>query len=216
MTTEDDATSSLHDALLALNKETLLAQVDALIEASGDSRAQEAVDAIAAALQVVGQRFQDGEWFLNELVYSGEIAKEAMAKLSPLLSAAGRTSRGLVVVGTVQGDLHDLGKDIFANYARSAGFEIVDLGVDVSVDDFTKATQEREPVAVGMSCLLTSCAGGVGKVIEGLASAGMRNEVKVIVGGAALTEGFAADVGADRFAEDAVTGTDIIREWVTD
>ncbi len=216
MTSEDNATRPLHEALLALNKEALLAQVDALIEASGGSRAQEAVDAIAAALQVVGQRFQEGEWFLNELVYSGEIAKEAMAKLSPLLAASGRKSNGLVIVGTVQGDLHDLGKDIFANYARSAGFDIIDLGVDVSVDDFTKAAQEHEPVAVGMSCLLTSCAAGVGRVIEGLTSAGLRNEVKIIIGGAALTEGFASDVGADRFAEDAVTGTDIIREWMVD
>ncbi|MDP6979339.1 MAG: cobalamin-dependent protein [Myxococcota bacterium] len=216
MTAEDDATRSLYEALLALNKEELLAQVDALIEASGTSRAQEAVDAIAAALQVVGQRFQDGEWFLNELVYSGEIAKEAMEKLSPLLAASGRQGNGLVIVGTVQGDLHDLGKDIFANYARSVGFDIVDLGVDVSVDEFTKAAQEYRPVAVGMSCLLTSCAGGVDRVIQGLAGAGMRDEVKIIVGGAALTEGFASDVGADAFAEDAVTGTNIVRKWAID
>ncbi len=215
MTQGDDATGSLREALLALDKEQLLAGVDALVEASGASRAQEAVDTIAEALQIVGQRFQDGDWFLNELVYSGEIAKEAMEKLSPLLTASGREGNGLVIVGTVQGDLHDLGKDIFLNYARSAGFAVVDLGVDVSAEDFTKATHEHEPVAVGMSCLLTSCAGGVGRVIEGLTGAGLRDEVKIIVGGAALTEGFAGDVGADAFAEDAVTGTDIIRAWAT-
>ena len=213
MTTEDDLSRSLHEALLALDKAELLARVDALVETAGASRAQEAVDAIAAALQIVGRRFQDGEWFLNELIYSGEIAKEAMEKLSPLRTASGRASNGLVVVGTVAGDLHDLGKDIFANYARSSGFDVIDLGVDVAAADFTNATREHEPVAVGMSCLLTSCAGGVDRVIQSLQQEGIRDEVKIVVGGAALTEGFASDVGADEFAADAVTGTDILRKW---
>ncbi len=215
MTSEEDATESLREALLSLNKAELLARVDTLIETSGASRAQAAVDALAEALQIVGQRFQDGEWFLNELIYSGEIAKEAMAKLSPLLTSAGQQSKGIVVVGTVLGDLHDLGKDIFANYARSAGFGIVDLGVDVAVEDFTRAARENKPVAVGMSCLLTSCAAGVDRVIAGLTQEGLRDDVKVIVGGAALTPGFASDVGADDFAPDAVTGTDLIRKWAT-
>jgi len=207
---------SLQKALLALNKADVLASVDALIEGRGAARAQEAVDAIAAALEIVGRRFQEGEWFLNELVYSGEIAKEAMEKLNPLLAASGGTSKGVVVVGTVLGDLHDLGKDIFANYARSAGFDVIDLGVNVAVEEFTQATRELEPLAVGISCLLTSCAGSVGRVIQDLSQNGIRDETRILVGGAALTESFANDVGADAFAADAVTGTDILREWIVD
>jgi methylmalonyl-CoA mutase cobalamin-binding domain/chain len=204
---------SLQKALLALNKADVLASIDALIEESGAARAQEAVDAIAAALKIVGRRFQDGEWFLNELIYSGEIAKEAMEKLNPLIASSGAKSKGVVVVGTVLGDLHDLGKDIFANYARSVGFDVTDLGVNVAAEEFTKAARELEPLAVGISCLLTSCAGGVGRVIQDLSQNGIRDGTKIIVGGAALTEEFANDVGADAFAADAVTGTDIIRGW---
>jgi 5-methyltetrahydrofolate--homocysteine methyltransferase len=117
------------------------------------------------------------------------------------------------VAGTVTGDLHDLGKNIFASYARSAGFDVVDLGVDVSAEAFAAAVREHEPVALGISCLLTSCAGGISRVIEELASQGLRDALKVVIGGAALTEEFAKEVGADAFAPDAVTGTDIIRGW---
>jgi 5-methyltetrahydrofolate--homocysteine methyltransferase len=116
-------------------------------------------------------------------------------------------------VGTVTGDLHDLGKNIFVSYARSAGFDIVDLGVDVSAEAFAAAAREHEPVALGVSCLLTSCAGGIPRVIEELAGQGLHDAVKVVIGGAALTEEFAKEIGADAFAPDAVTGTDIIRGW---
>ena len=204
---------SLQKALLALNKADVLASVDALIEGPGASRAQEAVDAIAAALEIVGRRFQEGEWFLNELVYSGEIAKEAMEKLNPLIASSGGKSKGVVVVGTVLGDLHDLGKDIFANYARSAGFDVIDLGVNVPIEEFTRAAKQHQPVALGMSCLLTSCAGSIERVVEDLERNAIRDHIKVIVGGAALTAGFAEEIGADAFAPDAVTGTDIIRRW---
>jgi len=161
----------------------------------------------------VGRRFQQGDWFLGELVYSGEIAKEAMELLSPHLVADGGRQRGRVVVGTVTGDLHDLGKNIFVSYARSAGFDVVDLGVDISAEAFTTAAREHEPVALGVSCLLTSCAGGIPRVIKELESQGLREAVRVVIGGAALTEEFAKEVGADAFAPDAVTGTDIIRGW---
>jgi 5-methyltetrahydrofolate--homocysteine methyltransferase len=109
--------------------------------------------------------------------------------------------------------MHDLGKNIFITYARSAGFEIVDLGTDVSVERFAEATLEHRPLALGLSCLLTVSAGAVGRVIEELARRGLRESVKIIIGGAALTEEFAREVGADAFAPDAVTGTGIIRGW---
>jgi methylmalonyl-CoA mutase cobalamin-binding domain/chain len=161
----------------------------------------------------VGRRVQAGDWFLGELVYSGEIAKQAMELLSPHLRAGGRRQRGRVVVGTVTGDLHDLGKNIFVSYASSAGFEVVDLGVDVSAVEFAAAAREHAPVALGVSCLLTPCAGGIPRVIQELASRGLRDAVKIVIGGAALTQEFADEIGADAFAPDAVTGTDIVRGW---
>jgi 5-methyltetrahydrofolate--homocysteine methyltransferase len=120
---------------------------------------------------------------------------------------------GTIAVGTVAGDLHDLGKNIFINFAKSAGFAVIDLGVDVPKEKFIGAVKEHSPVALGMSCLLTVTAGEIGKVIEELINQGLRDKIKVIIGGACLTEGFAKDVGADAFAPDAVTGTDIIKKW---
>jgi methylmalonyl-CoA mutase cobalamin-binding domain/chain len=209
----DEALRKLKEGLLELDKACTLEAAKALLASEADAGAQAGVDALAEGLEIVGRRFQQGDWFLGELVYSGEIAKEAMELLSPHLVADGGRQRGRVVVGTVTGDLHDLGKNIFVSYARSAGFDIIDLGVDISAEAFTAAAREHEPVALGVSCLLTSCAGGIPRVIEELASQGLRDAVKVVIGGAALTEEFAKEVGADAFAPDAVTGTDIIRGW---
>jgi 5-methyltetrahydrofolate--homocysteine methyltransferase len=122
-------------------------------------------------------------------------------------------SAGTMVVGTVAGDLHDLGKNIFLNYAKSAGFTMIDLGIDVPTHKFVDSVKEYTPLALGMSCLLTSTDKEIGKVVEELNKQDLRDKVKVIIGGAALTEKFAQDVGVDAFAPDAVTGTDIIKKW---
>ena len=207
----DEALRKLKEGLLELDKACTLEAAKALLDA--DAGAQAGVDALAEGLEIVGRRFQQGDWFLGELVYSGEIAKETTKLLSPHLSAEADEGLGIVVVGTVAGDMHDLGKNIFNTYAKCAGLEIVDLGTDVSTEQFAEAARKHRPVALGMSCLLTVCAGGVGRVIEELERDGLREASNVIVGGAALTEGFAREVGADAFAPDAVTGTEIIRAW---
>lgn len=210
-----DLLEKLKSSLLALDMDATLEHVDALIDGDAEAGAEAAVEALSEALRTVGKRFQEGEWFLADLVYSGEISKAAMDRLSPLLEAGASGKRGKIVVGTVAGDLHDLGKNVFASYAKSAGFEIVDLGTDVPKEGFVSAASEHGALALGMSCLLTVTAGQVGEVIEELKRRGIRDEVKVIIGGAALTQQFADDVGADAFAPDAVTGTDILAEWST-
>ena len=208
----NETLATLKHAILELDKEAALEAVRALLEEeAGGARA--GVDALTEALTVVGERFQGGDWFLGELVYAGEIAKEATELLIPHLSAGEGEASCLVVVGTVEGDMHDLGKNIFNTYAKSAGFEIVDLGTSVSPERFVEAAREHRPLALGISCLLTVCAAGVDRAIEALAREGLRESSKVIVGGAALTEEFACEVGADAFAPDAVTGTQIIRDW---
>jgi 5-methyltetrahydrofolate--homocysteine methyltransferase len=199
--------------LLDLDKETSMEAARAIAAGDESASAEDAVDAVAGALQIVGRRFQDGDWFLAELVYAGEIAKDLMGLLSPLMKAGAADSAGTVVVGTVKGDLHDLGKNIFINYATSAGFNMVDVGIDVSTQKFVDAVREHEPLALGMSCLLTSTEREIGKVIEELKASGLRDGVRVIIGGAALTQQFADEVGADAFAPDAVTGTDIVKGW---
>ena len=209
----NDILEQLKSSLLDLDMDTTIEKVNSIINGENTITVQEAVDAITEALQVVGKRFQDGDWFLTELVYSGEIAKAAMNLLSPLMAAGTSQQLGTIVVGTVAGDLHDLGKDIFMNFARGAGFEVIDLGVDVAKEKFVGAVKEHSPLALGMSCLLTVTTGEIGKVIEELKGQGIRDKVKVIIGGACLTENFSKEVGADAFAPDAVTGTDIIKKW---
>lgn len=208
-----DLLERLKNSLLELDMDTAVEAANSIVEGDDPEAVKDAVDAVADALQVVGRRFQDGEWFLAELVYAGEISKEVMNLLSPLMEAGAMESAGTVVVGTVAGDLHDIGKNIFIHYAKSAGFSMIDLGIDVPTQGFIEAVKQHNPLALGMSCLLTSTSMEIGKVIEELKGQNLRDEVKVIIGGAALTEGFAKEVGADAFAPDAVTGTDIIAEW---
>jgi len=203
----------LKSSLLALDMEATLKAADSVVGGGTKATVEDAVSAVSEALQVVGKRFQEGDWFLSELIYAGEIAKEVMTILSPHMQTASSKSLGTVVVGTVAGDLHDLGKNIFINYARSAGFNVIDLGVDVQVERFVKAVKEHKPLALGMSCLLTSTDREMVKVIEELKKQNVRERVKVIIGGAALTDGFARSAGVDAFAPDAVTGTDIIKKW---
>ena len=209
----DDVLERLKDRLLELDMDGAVEAARSVADTGEPAAVRDAVDAVAGGLEVVGRRFQSGEWFLVELVYAAEIAREVTGLLSPLMEAGTAESAGTVVVGTVAGDLHDLGKNIFINYARSAGFNVIDLGIDVSTEGFIAAVREHSPLALGMSCLLTSTDGEIGKVIEELKRQNLRERVKVIIGGAALTEDFARKAGADAFAPDAVTGTDIVRGW---
>ncbi len=203
----------LKGAMLALDMDAAVKATNDVVRTKSAPMVKEAVDAITQALQVVGKRFQDGEWFLSELVYAGEIAKDTMSLLSPLMQAEDSRSQGTVVIGTVAGDLHDLGKNIFLNYARSAGFQVIDLGVDVPTAKFAAAVKEHRPLALGMSCLLTSTEKELAEVIQELKRQEVRDKVKVIIGGAALSERTARDIGADAFAPDAITGLDIIKRW---
>jgi methanogenic corrinoid protein MtbC1 len=209
----DESVEQLRNGMLALEMDVALKATDAVVNRQSKEAVKEAVDAVTQALQVVGKRFQDGEWFLSELVYAGEIAKEVMARLSPLMPADDARSQGTVVVGTVAGDLHDLGKNIFVNYARTSGFRVIDLGIDVPAARFVSAVKEHQPLALGLSCLLTSTEKELGKVVEELKKQGVRGTVKVVIGGAALSERSARNAGADAFAPDAITGLDMVKQW---
>ena len=205
----------IKNELLALDMDAALKAAGEVVKSQNKSAVKEAVDDVTQALQVVGKRFQNGEWFLSELVYAGEISKEIMNLLSPLMQSEPSQSYGTILIGTVAGDLHDLGKNIFINYARSAGFKVVDLGVDVPTGKFVSAVREHKPIALGMSCLLTSTEPELGKVIQELKKQGLREGIKIVIGGAALSQRVADDIAADAFAPDAITGLDIIKSWST-
>lgn len=209
----NDALTELERGFMELDMEAALGAAKAVISGDGKATVKEAVDVVTRSLEVVGKRFQDGQWYLAELVYAGEIAKDVMSALSPLMHSDASQSRGTLVIGTVAGDLHDLGKNIVVNYARIAGFAVVDLGVDVSAQKFAAAVRDQKPAVLGMSCLLTSTEGELAGVIGELKKQDLRNGLKVVIGGAALSERVARDVGADAFAPDAVTGVDMMKKW---
>jgi dimethylamine corrinoid protein len=210
-----DNIEHLKNGLLELDMDAALKAAGDVAKSQSKSSVKEAVDAVTQALQMVGKKFQDGEWFLSELVYAGEISKDIMNLLSPLMQADPSQSQDTVLIGTVAGDLHDLGKNIFINYAKSAGFKVVDLGVDIKTARFIEAVREFKPLVLGMSCLLTSTEPELGKVIQELEKQGLREGIKIVIGGAALSQRVADEIKADAFAPDAITGLDIIKKWST-
>ncbi|MEM1658853.1 MAG: cobalamin-dependent protein [Candidatus Jordarchaeales archaeon] len=176
--------------------------------------ALEILDAMARGMEEVGRKYEAQEYFLSELIFSGEIFKKGMKLLEPYLKgeSVGET-RGVVVVGTVMNDLHDIGKNIFITLLLAAGFKVVDLGVDVPPEKFVEAVKENDASIVGISALLTSTAPGIREVVKLLEKEGLREKVKVIVGGAALTHEMAKELGADAYAETAVKGVEICKKW---
>jgi 5-methyltetrahydrofolate--homocysteine methyltransferase len=155
------------------------------------------------AMSDVGRLFEIGEKFVPEMLIAARAMQAAVNILKPLLVAEGVETIGTILIGTVQGDLHDIGKNLVGMMMEGAGFEIIDLGTNVSPDAFVKAVQEKQPHIVGMSALLTTTMPAMSKTIEALKAAGGREQVKVMVGGAPISQEFANQIGADAFAADA-------------
>jgi len=209
----DNIIEELKNNLLSLDMDNAIEKAKSIFNLKDIDMVNKTVNAISEALEEVGKKFQNGEWYLTELVFAAEITKEILNIITPLLEADSSKKLGTIVIGTVAGDLHDLGKNIFINYAKSAGFNVIDLGTDVSVDKFIQAIRENNANILGMSCLLTATDKELEKVIKKLKEEKLRNKVKVIVGGAAITEEYAKEIEADAFAPDAITGIDIIKKW---
>lgn len=165
--------------------------------------------ALRPAMNEVGKLFEEGEYFLPELIVASDMFKKIMdTLLKPRIYAEKRESQklGRVVIGTVEGDLHDIGKNIVATLLEIAGFDVIDLGVDVSVEKFIEAVKKYKPGILAMSALLTSTKVNMRKVIEALEREGLRDKVKVIIGGAAVSEEYAREIGADAYGATASDG----------
>lgn len=160
-------------------------------------------ESLIAAMDEVGKRFENGEYYVPEMLIAARAMQAGLGLLKPHLVEAGIESAGKVVIGTVKGDLHDIGKNLVAMMLEGAGFEIIDLGTDVSPDKFMAAVQEHGPQIMGVSALLTTTMQSMKSTIEVLEEAGVRDTVKIIVGGAPVTDDFAKEIGADGYAPDA-------------
>ena len=159
----------------------------------------------------VGRRFKGGEYYLPEVIISARAMKAVMAKIEPLLVKSGAPRTGRVVIGTVQGDLHDIGKNLVGMMLEGSGFEIHDLGTDVTPDKFAQAAKKKKADLVCLSALLTTTMPVMKSTIQALNTAGVRKQVKVMVGGAPVTQNYADEIGADGFAPDAASAVDKAR-----
>ncbi|MCC6057962.1 MAG: corrinoid protein [Desulfurococcaceae archaeon] len=174
------------------------------------------INAMADGMKIVGDLYERGVYFVADLIIASEIFKEVMNILEPLIMREREKFKpiGRVVIGTVEGDIHDIGKNLVITMLRANGFEVIDLGVDVSPQKFVDAVKQYKPDIVGMSALLTSTMINMKKVIEALEKEGLRDKVKIIVGGAPLTEKFAKEIGADAYGENAVIAVEICKKLV--
>ncbi|MGA9597738.1 MAG: corrinoid protein [Acidimicrobiia bacterium] len=170
---------------------------------------KEVLDAMTAAMDVVGARFQRGDLFVPEMLIAARAMKEALVVLEPELVAAGVEPEFTAVIGTVAGDLHDIGKNLVAMMWKGAGFEVVDLGVNVASDEFVAAAQEHDADIIGLSALLTTTMPNMSAVIDAVRGAGLTT--RVVIGGAPTTPEFAEQIGADGYAPDAGAAVDLAR-----
>lgn len=170
--------------------------------------------AMSEGMVKVGELFEEGEYFLADLVLAGEAMKEGLKVLEPLLARESREEKGTVVLCTVKGDIHDIGKNLVGTMLTSAGFKVVDLGVDVHEDRVVEAVKANAARAVGLSVLLTTMVGSIGEVVEALRRSGLRNQVKIAVGGACTTQELVERMGADAMGKDAIEAVRIFDSWM--
>ena len=169
-------------------------------------------DGLIAAMSEVGRMFENGEFYVPEMLISARAMKGGLAILRPQLAAANIKAIGKVVIGTVQGDLHDIGKNLVGMMLEGAGFEVIDLGVDVSPDRYVAAVKEHHPDLIGLSALLTTTMLRMKDIILALQAAGLREMIKVMIGGAPVTEQYAKDIGADIYAPGAASAAQRARQ----
>ncbi len=170
--------------------------------------------ALVGGMQIVGDDFRDGILFVPEVLLAANSMKAGMELLRPLLAETGAPRTGKMVIATVKGDIHDIGKNLVAMMMEGAGFEVINLGINTDAEEFLKAVEEHEPDILGMSALLTTTMPYMKTVIEELEKAGRRDDIIVLVGGAPLNEDFARAIGADAYCKDAAVAVDTAREMI--
>ncbi len=192
----------LYDAILVGNFKQAREITEKALAAKADP--QELVQKyMIPAMDEVGRRYEANEYFVPELLIAARAMKASLELIRPLLIARGDSFAGRVVIGTVKGDLHDIGKNLVAAMLEGAGFEVIDLGVDVSPEKFANAIKEKNANLVAMSALLTTTMSSMKGIIDAITAAGLRSNVKVMIGGAPVTDKYASDIGADGYSSNA-------------
>ena len=209
----EDVLQKLYNAVLEGDFEGVKTNVPAALEAGLDPNVI-LNDGMIAAMREVGARFEAGEYYVPEMLIAARSMQSGMTLLKPHLQKSDQKSNGKILMGTVKGDLHDIGKNLVGLMLEGAGYEIIDLGVDVPAEEFVKKVVELKPDVVGMSALLTTTMQSMRTTLDALTAAGLRNHVKVIIGGAPVTEEFAQQIEADGFSPDASRAVNLVNELI--
>lgn len=207
------ALDSIKEALIKGDQATLTADVKAAL-AAGVSAKDILNEGLIAGMDVVGERMETGEMFIPEVLMSASVMAAAVEILKPDLAAAGVTATGKVLFGTVKGDLHDIGKNLVILMLESAGFEVIDLGVDVAPERFVQALEEHQPDILALSALLTTTMGMISSTIDAVTAAGARKKIRIMIGGAPISQKFADEVDADGYAPDAGSAARLAKSLV--
>jgi 5-methyltetrahydrofolate--homocysteine methyltransferase len=194
------AIKDIYESILNLNDAEIVAQVQAEMD-SGTTVASILQEGLIAAMDEVGQRFSEGDMFVPEMLKAAQVMKAGLEVIKPHLTESEMPRSGTIVLGTVEGDLHDIGKNLVAMMMEGAGFQVFDLGVNVAINTFIDEAKEKQADIVALSALLTTTMPAMQQTINSIKEAGL--PVKIIVGGAPVTEGFAEEIGADGYGEDA-------------
>jgi 5-methyltetrahydrofolate--homocysteine methyltransferase len=203
----------LIDAIADMREGDALALVNEMVD--GGVKAFAILNDVKAAMDIIGQRYEVGEYFLPELMLAGEMMNQIMAIVKPGLGeAAEEESLGKVVIGTVKGDIHDIGKDIVTFMLKVSGFDVLDLGVDVPVQKFVDAIKEFQPQVVGLSGFLTLTFDQMKATVEAIEKAGLRDQVKIMIGGGQMDDAVRDFVGADAYGKDAMAAVKLAKGWV--
>ena len=197
-----EQTDKIYSAVLDGDAPTARAGVQAALDANVPAETI-LKEGLISAMGEVGRLFEENEYFVPEMLVSARAMQSGLSLLKPYLADAGAEPAGKIAIGTVKGDLHDIGKNLVAMMMEGAGYEVVDLGTDVSPDAFVQAVREHKAQIIGMSALLTTTMPSMSATIKALEEAGVRDQVKVLIGGAPVTDAYAQQVGADGFGPDA-------------
>ena len=210
---DDELVEQMHDDLYDGLKEEIIEGTEILLE-RGWAADKVLADALVEGMRIVGIDFRDGILFVPEVLLSANAMKGGMAILRPLLAETGAKPIGKMVIGTVKGDIHDIGKNLVGMMMEGAGFEVIDLGINTDVDQFLAAIDEHKPDMLGMSALLTTTMPYMKVVIDTLKEKGIRDDRIVLVGGAPLNEDFANAIGADAYCRDAAVAVETAKEFM--
>ncbi len=204
----------LFESVVELEEQKAYELVRQLLEEKSDPK--EIIDILRKAVEVIGEKFNKKEYFLTELVMAGEIFQQSAKILEPALKkeAIKEKSKGVVVVGTVKGDVHDIGKNIFVTLLQSAGIDVYDLGIDVPPQNFIEKVKETNADVIGYSGLLTVALEAMRETTEKLKTEGLRDKVKIIIGGLPTDEMWMKEAGADAFTDSAFEGVKIVKKWL--